>query len=193
MKMEGVDDKEGVEMISIDINSQKESKVKTWIRNALKVIIKEKITVVQVDDYLSAWNGIFFISSLIGISFDPFILYFPIINEENKCLGLDKTLLFIVLSFRSFTDLFYLIDIIYQIHTLVLLLNTTTSTSDYQVPHQDDSFPHEENNHRKSSSSSVLIELLTTHNPQLCDLIIDILSIIPVTQVFIIIIIILIT
>ncbi|KAM3008165.1 hypothetical protein FF2_032335 [Malus domestica] len=46
---------------------------------------------------------------------DPLFLYVPIISENIKCLALDEKLKKITIVFRSFTDLPYLLKIIYHV------------------------------------------------------------------------------
>ncbi|CAA2955866.1 cyclic nucleotide-gated ion channel 1-like [Olea europaea subsp. europaea] len=67
--------------------------------------------------FLQKWNKIFVISCLIAVSLDPLFFYIPVINDDDKCLDLDKTLEATVCLLRSFTDFFYLIHIIFQFHT----------------------------------------------------------------------------
>ncbi|CAI9775067.1 unnamed protein product [Fraxinus pennsylvanica] len=67
--------------------------------------------------FLQKWNKIFVISCLIAVSLDPLFFYIPVINDDDKCLDLDKTLEATVSILRSFTDFFYLIHIIFQFRT----------------------------------------------------------------------------
>lgn len=60
-------------------------------------------------------DGIFLGSSVAAIAIDPLLLYIPIINDQHKCLGLDKKMMFVALFFRSLVDFFYVIHIIFQI------------------------------------------------------------------------------
>ncbi|CAL8169907.1 unnamed protein product [Prunus armeniaca] len=67
---------------------------------------------------LPIWNKIFVISCVFAVLMDPLFFYTPVINEDMKCLELDKNLKKIALALRSVTDLFYLVDIIFQIYQL---------------------------------------------------------------------------
>ncbi|CAL9007912.1 unnamed protein product, partial [Prunus brigantina] len=48
---------------------------------------------------------------------DPLFLYVPMMKDDIKCLQSDRNLKIAALLLRSFTDLFYLFDIIIQIYT----------------------------------------------------------------------------
>lgn len=66
---------------------------------------------------LLKWKGIF-ILSCVAVSVDTLFLYIPIIDEKNKCLGMDKTLRNVALVFRSLTDfafIFHIINLIYGV------------------------------------------------------------------------------
>ncbi|KAL6282751.1 hypothetical protein ACE6H2_013680 [Prunus campanulata] len=63
----------------------------------------------------SLWNKMIVISCVIAISLDPLFLYIPFIDEDNKCLGMDKKLRNVALISRSLTDITFLVDIGYQI------------------------------------------------------------------------------
>ncbi|KAL2558721.1 Cyclic nucleotide-gated ion channel 1 [Forsythia ovata] len=67
--------------------------------------------------FLQKWNKIFVLSCFIAVSLDPLFFYIPVINDDDKCLDLDKKLQFTVSILRSFTDIFYLIHIIFQFRT----------------------------------------------------------------------------
>lgn len=67
---------------------------------------------------LPIWNKIFVLSCVFAVLMDPLFFYTPVINEDMKCLELDKNLKKIALALRSVADLFYLVDIIFQIYQL---------------------------------------------------------------------------
>ncbi|OIV98002.1 hypothetical protein TanjilG_26633 [Lupinus angustifolius] len=67
--------------------------------------------------FLQKWNKIFVLSCLIAVSLDPLFLYVPVINNGRKCLSLDKTMEITATVLRSFSDIFYIIHIIFQFHT----------------------------------------------------------------------------
>lgn len=67
--------------------------------------------------FLQKWNKIFVLSCIIAVSLDPLFFYIPIIDDDKKCLTLDRTLQTTASVLRSFTDIFYLIHIIFQFRT----------------------------------------------------------------------------
>ncbi|XP_034219147.1 cyclic nucleotide-gated ion channel 1-like [Prunus dulcis] len=107
------------------------------------------------------WYPVFICSCVLSVLVDPLFLYIPIVNEDNKCLGLDKKLKKVVLILRSLTDVFYMVHIIFQ----YFYGQTVWEKKIKWV------FPLT----RKISRSCILI----------CFLIIDILAILPIPQVVI--------
>ncbi|KAG6383236.1 hypothetical protein SASPL_157019 [Salvia splendens] len=79
-------------------------------------VLRKKILDPQ-GPFLQKWNKIFVLTCLIAISVDPLFFYIPIINDEKKCLDLDKKLELAASILRSFTDIFYLTHIIFQFRT----------------------------------------------------------------------------
>ncbi|PSS28805.1 Cyclic nucleotide-gated ion channel like [Actinidia chinensis var. chinensis] len=67
--------------------------------------------------FLQKWNKIFVLSCVLAVSVDPLFFYIPVIDDEKKCLGLDKKLQVTAIVLRFFTDIFYIIHIIFQFHT----------------------------------------------------------------------------
>lgn len=67
--------------------------------------------------FLQKWNKIFVLSCVIALSLDPLFFYIPVIDDDKKCLGLDKKLEKVASVLRSFTDIFYIIHIIFQFRT----------------------------------------------------------------------------
>ncbi|EYU25206.1 hypothetical protein ABFS82_06G023000 [Erythranthe guttata] len=67
--------------------------------------------------FLQKWNKIFVLSCVIAVSLDPLFLYIPIINNDKKCLDSDKNLEIAASVLRSFTDIFYVVHIIFQFRT----------------------------------------------------------------------------
>ncbi|KAA8540020.1 hypothetical protein F0562_026712 [Nyssa sinensis] len=67
--------------------------------------------------FLQKWNKIFVLSCVIAVSLDPLFFYIPVINDDKKCLGLDQKLEITASVLRSFTDIFYMIHIIFQFRT----------------------------------------------------------------------------
>ncbi|XP_015571205.1 cyclic nucleotide-gated ion channel 1 [Ricinus communis] len=67
--------------------------------------------------FLQRWNKIFVLSCLIAVSLDPLFFYVPVINDIEKCLGLDSRMEIVASVLRWFTDIFYIIHIIFQFRT----------------------------------------------------------------------------
>lgn len=67
--------------------------------------------------FLQKWNKIFVLSCLIAVSVDPLFFYIPIVKDDKKCLDLDDKLQIIASVLRSFTDIFYIVHIIFQFRT----------------------------------------------------------------------------
>jgi cyclic nucleotide gated channel, plant len=57
------------------------------------------------------------ISCLVAVFVDPLFLYIPIIDSDNNCLYLDQTLEKAASILRFFTDIFYLLHMIFQFRT----------------------------------------------------------------------------
>ena len=67
--------------------------------------------------FLQRWNKIFVLSCMVAISLDPLFFYIPLVDDKLKCLSLDKKLETTASVLRSFTDIFYIIHIIFQFRT----------------------------------------------------------------------------
>ncbi|KAJ0098529.1 hypothetical protein Patl1_20325 [Pistacia atlantica] len=67
--------------------------------------------------FLERWNKIFVLSCMVAISLDPLFFYVPVINDNKKCLTLDRKMETTASVLRSFTDIFYLLHIIFQFRT----------------------------------------------------------------------------
>ncbi|MCD7470027.1 Cyclic nucleotide-gated ion channel 1 [Datura stramonium] len=67
--------------------------------------------------FLQQWNKVFVLVCVIAVSLDPLFFYIPVIDNEKKCLDLDKSLKITVCVLRSITDLFYIFHIILQFRT----------------------------------------------------------------------------
>ncbi|KAK4277535.1 hypothetical protein QN277_015522 [Acacia crassicarpa] len=67
--------------------------------------------------FLQKWNKIFVLSCIIAVSLDPLFFYVPVINDEKKCLSLDNKMQITATILRSFSDIFYIVHIIFQFHT----------------------------------------------------------------------------
>lgn len=67
--------------------------------------------------FLQRWNKIFVLSCIIAVSVDPLFFYVPVVNDDKKCLALDEKMETTACVLRSFTDIFYIIHIIFQFRT----------------------------------------------------------------------------
>ncbi|MQL83771.1 hypothetical protein Taro_016257 [Colocasia esculenta] len=67
--------------------------------------------------FLQKWNKIFVLSCVLAVSVDPLFFYIPVVNDKKKCLDLDSKLEITASVLRSFTDIFYVLHIIFQFHT----------------------------------------------------------------------------
>ncbi|KAL3574820.1 hypothetical protein D5086_022921 [Populus alba] len=67
--------------------------------------------------FLQKWNKIFVLSCLIAVSLDPLFFYVPVIDVGEKCLSLDSKMEITASVLRSFTDIFYILHIIFQFRT----------------------------------------------------------------------------
>lgn len=67
--------------------------------------------------FLQKWNKIFVLSCVFAVSVDPLFFYIPIVKDEKKCLDLDNKLQITASVLRSFTDIFYIVHIIFQFRT----------------------------------------------------------------------------
>ncbi|KAJ6359361.1 hypothetical protein OIU76_000984 [Salix suchowensis] len=67
--------------------------------------------------FLQKWNKIVVFSCLMAVSLDPIFFYVPVIDDGKKCLSLDSTMEITASVLRSFTDIFYMLHIIFQFRT----------------------------------------------------------------------------
>ncbi|KAL2251824.1 UNVERIFIED_CONTAM: Cyclic nucleotide-gated ion channel 1 [Sesamum indicum] len=67
--------------------------------------------------FLQRWNKIFVISCLIAVSLDPLFFYTPVVDAKKFCLSLDENLEITACVLRSFIDIFYIFHIVLQFHT----------------------------------------------------------------------------
>ncbi|XP_062119878.1 cyclic nucleotide-gated ion channel 1-like isoform X2 [Humulus lupulus] len=72
-------------------------------------------------NYSRLWNTIFLASCVIGVSIDPFFLYIPIVNDDQKCIDKDHKLQIISLVLRTVTDLAYVLHIIFRVKTALTM------------------------------------------------------------------------
>ncbi|CAD6339388.1 unnamed protein product [Miscanthus lutarioriparius] len=76
--------------------------------------------------FLQKWNRIFVISCIFAVSVDPLFLYIPVINDEKPCWYLDRKLEKAASVLRFFTDIFYILHIIFQFRTGFIASSPTT-------------------------------------------------------------------
>ncbi|XP_062149032.1 cyclic nucleotide-gated ion channel 1-like [Alnus glutinosa] len=67
--------------------------------------------------FLQKWNKIFVLSCVIAVSLDPLFFYVPVINDQKKCIELDTRMEITAIILRSFTDIFYILHIVFQFRT----------------------------------------------------------------------------
>ncbi|KAI3935154.1 hypothetical protein MKX01_031421 [Papaver californicum] len=102
---------------SLNLDSQRESRVAEDPRfNAQKTKSAKRMLDPQ-GAFLQKWNKIFVLSCVLAVSLDPLFFYIPVINDEKKCLDTDKKLVTAACVLRFFTDIFYVLHIIFQFRT----------------------------------------------------------------------------
>uniref|UniRef100_A0A453S612 Uncharacterized protein n=1 Tax=Aegilops tauschii subsp. strangulata TaxID=200361 RepID=A0A453S612_AEGTS len=75
--------------------------------------------------FLQRWNKIFVLSCIFAVSVDPLFLYIPVISDKNPCWYLDRKMKIIASVLRSFTDIFYVLHIIFQFRTGFITSSST--------------------------------------------------------------------
>ncbi|KAB2598800.1 cyclic nucleotide-gated ion channel 1-like [Pyrus ussuriensis x Pyrus communis] len=75
----------------------------------------KKIRNAQQGPYLPIWSRIFVLSCVFAVSLDPFFFYVVVIDQDNKCFQIDKTLATVALLMRSITDVIFLVHLICEI------------------------------------------------------------------------------
>nr|CAA05637.1 putative calmodulin binding transporter protein [Hordeum vulgare subsp. vulgare] len=75
--------------------------------------------------FLQRWNKIFVLSCIFAVSVDPLFLYIPVINDKNLCWYLDRKMKITASVLRSFTDIFYILHIIFQFRTGFITSSST--------------------------------------------------------------------
>lgn len=76
----------------------------------------KKIRNAHQGTYLPIWNIIYVTSCVFAVSLDPFFFYVVIIDQNNKCLQIDKTLAIVAFLMRSITDVNFLMHLICEIY-----------------------------------------------------------------------------
>ncbi|XP_019191092.1 PREDICTED: cyclic nucleotide-gated ion channel 1-like [Ipomoea nil] len=67
--------------------------------------------------FLQRWNKRFFIACILAATVDPLFFYIPVVDDQKKCVGLDRTLEITACILRSVFDFFYIFHIILQFRT----------------------------------------------------------------------------
>lgn len=61
------------------------------------------------------WRKIFVISCVISVIVDPLFLYIPIINQDLKCIDMDKALNKTAFALRAVADFSYFVDLLVRL------------------------------------------------------------------------------
>ncbi|KAB1205060.1 Cyclic nucleotide-gated ion channel 1 [Morella rubra] len=64
--------------------------------------------------FMKTWHEILLVSCVLAVFVDPFFFYLPMINDDNKCIVLDKRLEVAAICFRLITDMIYVVNIVLQ-------------------------------------------------------------------------------
>ncbi|XP_068329909.1 cyclic nucleotide-gated ion channel 1-like [Pyrus communis] len=146
--------------------------------------IKDIFTVHQAP-YLRMWNIIFVISCVFAVSMDPLFFYVVIIDQDKKCLQMDKTLRIVALLMRSLTDVIFLMHFICEICDSVQKTNSKTN-----IPKNGPSAEGEQTggNSGKKSKIRELIQYAReiAQNMSSLSIILDILALLPLPQLLIV-------
>ncbi|XP_010522922.1 PREDICTED: putative cyclic nucleotide-gated ion channel 13 [Tarenaya hassleriana] len=67
--------------------------------------------------FLQNWNKIFLFACVIALAIDPIFFYVPVVDGEKLCLDLDSKLERAACVLRSLVDAFYVIHIVFQFRT----------------------------------------------------------------------------
>ncbi|KAG6429468.1 hypothetical protein SASPL_107519 [Salvia splendens] len=102
---------ERIKRITGSLRSFSMGKLKADEKGSVKKILDPQ------GSFLQKWNKVFVLLCVVAVSLDPLFFYIPIINGDKRCLELDWKLELIVSVLRSFTDIFYLIHIMFQFRT----------------------------------------------------------------------------
>lgn len=117
--------------------------------------------------FLQKWNKIFVLSCVMAISVDPLFFYIPVVNDKETCIDLDDSLVITASVLRSFTDIFYVLHIIFQFRTAFIAPPSRVFGKGVLV----------------GDSSAIALRYLKSH------FLIDILAVIPLPQIVILVII----
>ena len=76
--------------------------------------------------FSQSWRIIFGVSCVIAIAMDPLFFYVPVIDEDKKCIGLDKKLRSVSLILLAVSDIIGVINIILQFHDEYTYIDKTS-------------------------------------------------------------------
>ena len=65
-------------------------------------------------NFARQWNKIFLLSCLVALFLDPFFFFVPALAKDNKCINLRRQLLVVVTTLRTVTDAFHLFHMALQ-------------------------------------------------------------------------------
>ncbi|XP_042384153.1 cyclic nucleotide-gated ion channel 1-like isoform X2 [Zingiber officinale] len=116
--------------------------------------------------FLQKWNKIFVLSCVMAISVDPLFFYIPVVNDTETCIDLDDNLVITASVLRTFTDIFYVLHIIFQFRTGFIAPPSRVFGKGILV----------------EDSSAIALRYLKSH------FLIDILAVIPLPQIVILVI-----
>ncbi|TQD94611.1 hypothetical protein C1H46_019856 [Malus baccata] len=96
-----------------DLEKNAAEKFPKNIREALKKFPKKKLLDLR-EFFLQRWNHILLVFCVVALSTDPLFFYLLMVNNEQNCLTLDKTLGTVTALLRFSIDFFYIFHIIFQ-------------------------------------------------------------------------------
>ncbi|KAI3862120.1 hypothetical protein MKW92_020600 [Papaver armeniacum] len=102
---------------SMNLDPQRESRVSEDPRFNTQNTESAKRMLDPQGTFLQKWNKIFVLSCVLAVSLDPLFFYIPVIDGKKKCLSVDKRLETAACILRFFTDIFYVLHIIFQFRT----------------------------------------------------------------------------
>ena len=79
--------------------------------------VSEKKIFDPQDKFLLLLKKFFVVSCILAVSVDPLFFYLPVINDDFKCLSIDRKMAIIVTTLRTAVDVFYLLHMALQFRT----------------------------------------------------------------------------
>ncbi|XP_071715636.1 cyclic nucleotide-gated ion channel 1-like [Rutidosis leptorrhynchoides] len=83
----------------------------------VKQIVHPKNILDPQGSFLQKWNKTFVIICIIAVSLDPLFFYIPVLDSNQKCLGVDNNMKIISCVLRTLIDLIYILHIIFEFRT----------------------------------------------------------------------------